>query len=190
MSTIQRNVTGRRAGGKSAPASAPEADEWAKKKDAKNDKSSARAQLAAAGVAEKDGDAPDRRPHRSPVAGTTHISGPALCRRYGIVGMTLRRWETSGKLGFPQPRWINNRKFWLLAEVEHWERARVATPAQPGQRAPDIGRLRQELSASSSRAEAQRLIATAVFDQLPRAQREAALAELIDLINGLPERPA
>jgi hypothetical protein len=153
MSTIQRNVTGRRAGGKSPRASAPEADEGAKK-DPNNNKPSTRAELVASGIAvqadgkkqtdgkkQEDGevgasgnggDAPDRRPHRPPVAGTTHISGPALCRRYGVVGMTLRRWETSDKLGFPKPRWVNNRKYWVLSEIEAWERSRASRTGTDG----------------------------------------------------------
>jgi hypothetical protein len=67
----------------------------------------------------------DRRPQRPPVPGTVHISGAALRARYGIVGMTLLRWERSEKLGFPKLRWINNRKYWVLSEVEAWERSRA-----------------------------------------------------------------
>jgi hypothetical protein len=150
VSFIQHNVTRRRPHGKRAPEGAPapkeeigedaekRAEEAArpKNKNAKEPRrhllaSAARVSGSASAIEGKrgacdssgaTGNVVDHRPHRPPVAGTTHISGPALCARYGVVGMTLHRWERSEKLGFPKPRWINNRKYWVLAEIEGWER--------------------------------------------------------------------
>ncbi len=122
MSPIQRNVTGRRARSKHAPEGAPTAEE-------EDNKSGEGDAFEKAGDDKVEGrrnnKVEDRRPQRPPVAGSVHISGPALCARYGIVGMTLHRWERSKKLGFPKPRWINHRKYWVLSEIEAWERARA-----------------------------------------------------------------
>jgi hypothetical protein len=141
--SIQRNVTGRLYGCNHAPEREPTIQRKAQEEAGDNDKvENYRLQrlpdagavrvpnLAPAAEQNKEsdsggGDVADRRPQRTPVAGTVHISGPALCARYGIVGMTLHRWERNQKLGFPKPRWINNRKYWALAEIEAWERSRV-----------------------------------------------------------------
>jgi hypothetical protein len=126
MSSIQRNVTGRRSGGKRAPEAAPateEADEEDEGEDGPRKRRANKSKKVAS-----------RRPPRPPVAGAVHISGPALSRRFGIVDMTRRRWELNPDLDFPKPFWINNRKYWVLAEIEARERARATLSA------PKVGR--------------------------------------------------
>ena len=43
--------------------------------------------------------------------------------RYGVCLKTLDRWTENDKLNFPQPLWINRRRFWRLADLHAWERA-------------------------------------------------------------------
>jgi hypothetical protein len=46
--------------------------------------------------------------------------------RYGDLSeMSLWRWERNPNLGFPTPKRINNRRYWKLADLETWERARA-----------------------------------------------------------------
>ena len=47
-------------------------------------------------------------------------------RRYSVCGRTLDRWEDNPELGFPKPSWINHRRYWRLADLQAWERARAA----------------------------------------------------------------
>jgi predicted DNA-binding transcriptional regulator AlpA len=44
--------------------------------------------------------------------------------RYCVSAMTLWRWLRNPSLGFPKPTIINNRRYWLLAELEAWEAQR------------------------------------------------------------------
>jgi predicted DNA-binding transcriptional regulator AlpA len=47
-----------------------------------------------------------------------------LTERYGVVPKTIDRWLADADLGFPRPLVINGRRYWDLAQVEQWERAR------------------------------------------------------------------
>jgi hypothetical protein len=46
--------------------------------------------------------------------------------RYDIADRTLDRWLESKTLNFPRPLVINKRRYWRIAELETWERARAA----------------------------------------------------------------
>ncbi len=56
-----------------------------------------------------------------------YITSRKIQDRFGISAMTLWRWERDKKLGFPTSTNINRRKYYDLAEIEVWERARAAT---------------------------------------------------------------
>jgi hypothetical protein len=132
----------------------------------------------------------DRRPQRPPASGTVHIGAIPLCQRFGIVPMTLGRWLDNPALAFPRPYFVNNRRYWSLAEIERWERERAIKSAHKARdRILDIRRLRQEVSAAPSRAEARTLLADILFDSLLPTEREGALAELADIMRELPESP-
>jgi predicted DNA-binding transcriptional regulator AlpA len=50
-----------------------------------------------------------------------------LRARFGDISeMTLWRWERDKRLEFPRAVTINGRKYYDLAEIEAWERARAA----------------------------------------------------------------
>lgn len=42
-------------------------------------------------------------------------------RRYGVSDMTVFRWVNDKKLGFPQPIYINKRRYWRLADLQAFE---------------------------------------------------------------------
>jgi hypothetical protein len=48
----------------------------------------------------------------------------ALCERYGVVPQTIDRWLRTGIL--PQPMRINKVRYWDLAELEEFDRSRMA----------------------------------------------------------------
>ena len=127
---------------------------------------------------------------RRSLGGSVHVGVNFLCERFGVVAMTINRWLKDPELNFPQPYFIQNRRYWTLAEIERWERERAAASVRIRRHIPDIDRLRQEVASASSRADAKALIADVIFDHLPREERESAMVELVDLINELPESPA
>jgi predicted DNA-binding transcriptional regulator AlpA len=47
--------------------------------------------------------------------------------RYGVSDMSIWRWLNDQNLNFPRPIYIRRRRFWKLAELEAWERARAAS---------------------------------------------------------------
>jgi predicted DNA-binding transcriptional regulator AlpA len=47
--------------------------------------------------------------------------------RYGVSDMSIWRWLNDQSLNFPKPIYIRRRRFWKLAELEAWERARSAS---------------------------------------------------------------
>jgi hypothetical protein len=49
-----------------------------------------------------------------------------VAERFDVVARTVERWERDRRLGFPQPLKIHGRKYWKLADIENWERARAA----------------------------------------------------------------
>lgn len=67
-------------------------------------------------------------PNTAEVPGVRLPSG-LVAKRYGRDRRTIERWERDDKLAFPRPLIINRRKYWLLTELEAWERARAALTA-------------------------------------------------------------
>ena len=62
-----------------------------------------------------------------------YVLRKVLRARFGNISeMTLWRWERDPKLAFPQALVINGRRYYDLADIEEWERAR-APSLTPGQ---------------------------------------------------------
>jgi predicted DNA-binding transcriptional regulator AlpA len=53
------------------------------------------------------------------------ITGPGLCRRYGVSEQSIWRWRRDPALGFPPSMLINRRNYWRLADLIEWERHRA-----------------------------------------------------------------
>lgn len=55
------------------------------------------------------------------------LTAAQVCRRYGSISdMTLWRWLNNPEVGFPQPRYINKRRYWSSANLDEFD-ARVAS---------------------------------------------------------------
>jgi hypothetical protein len=54
------------------------------------------------------------------------LPDPQVARRYSVNPRTLYRWDERPALGFPKAIVINHRKYRRVAELEAWERQRVA----------------------------------------------------------------
>ncbi len=52
------------------------------------------------------------------------LTARSVCERYGIVSKTIDRWTETGIL--PQPMRINRYRYWDLAELDAFDRARMA----------------------------------------------------------------
>jgi predicted DNA-binding transcriptional regulator AlpA len=52
-----------------------------------------------------------------------YIPGPKVRARYGVTDMTIHRWLHDDDMGFPRPYYFGRFRYWLLAELETWERA-------------------------------------------------------------------
>lgn len=57
------------------------------------------------------------------------LSTAEVARRYTKTRRTIERWERDPELDFPKPLIIRGRKYRDEAELEAWERARVALTA-------------------------------------------------------------
>lgn len=49
------------------------------------------------------------------------LSTAAVAARYDAVVRTIDRWVKTPTLGFPQPMYINGRKFWSLNALKQWD---------------------------------------------------------------------
>jgi len=49
-----------------------------------------------------------------------------VCERFNVVDRTLDRWVADPRLGFPQPLYVNGRRYFDLDEIEAWERRQAA----------------------------------------------------------------
>ena len=54
-----------------------------------------------------------------------------VAARYSVTTRSIDRWWKDPELAFPQPIYINDRKYWSLAELENWERERARPQVQP-----------------------------------------------------------
>ena len=64
---------------------------------------------------------------------TTYIPGPKVRARYGVTDMTIHRWLHDEHMDFPLPYYFGRFRYWLLTELEAWERAqpRRRTRSEP-----------------------------------------------------------
>lgn len=53
----------------------------------------------------------------------------SVWERYGVTSMTLHRWLRDDALKFPQPVYIGRFRYWKIADLETWERARARSRA-------------------------------------------------------------
>lgn len=54
------------------------------------------------------------------------LTASQVCRRYGgISDMTLWRWMHDADLGFPQPTYINKRRYWSAPDLEAFDARRT-----------------------------------------------------------------
>jgi len=58
--------------------------------------------------------------------GDSLVPSRLVLQRYLICDRTLDRWIVNKTLGFPKPIVINKRRYWRVAELVGWERARAA----------------------------------------------------------------
>jgi hypothetical protein len=58
-----------------------------------------------------------------------YLPGRQVRDRYKVSDMTLWRWLRDSELKFPQPTIINRRRYWLIQDLEAWERARSSREA-------------------------------------------------------------
>jgi predicted DNA-binding transcriptional regulator AlpA len=54
-----------------------------------------------------------------------YLPGREVRDRYHVSDMTLWRWLRNAELKFPKPTVINRRRYWLVEELEAWDRARA-----------------------------------------------------------------
>ena len=55
-----------------------------------------------------------------------YLPGRQVRDRYNVSEMTIWRCLQNAELKFPKPTVINRRRYWLLEELEQWERERAA----------------------------------------------------------------
>lgn len=55
-----------------------------------------------------------------------YLTGPDVCRRYGISNMTLWRWLDDPAIAFPKPTLrVRERRYWDEQTLIDWERSYV-----------------------------------------------------------------
>lgn len=59
----------------------------------------------------------------------TYLTGPQVRARYGITEMTLWRWLRTDDLDFPQPIYVNRRRYFAEADLTAWERRQATRQA-------------------------------------------------------------
>jgi hypothetical protein len=52
---------------------------------------------------------------------TTYLTAKQVTAKFNITSMTLHRWLRRADMKFPTPTYINNRRYFIAAEVEAWE---------------------------------------------------------------------
>jgi hypothetical protein len=123
------------------------------------------------------------------------IPDPRVCEHYGINPRTLPRWDADPDLKFPPPTYINGRKYRDAEALAAWDRWRAAGG---GERRPlrgvakravaaTLDRLKQEIAAAPSRADAVAVLCAAALPALSDEERAQAQEEITDILNELPE---
>ena len=51
-----------------------------------------------------------------------YLPGPKVRARYDVTDMTIYRWLNDEDMGFPRPYYFGRFRYWLLGELEAWER--------------------------------------------------------------------
>jgi hypothetical protein len=68
--------------------------------------------------------------HGRPTGGKVYLTSKQVRERYGNVSdMTIWRWSRDEALGFPQPEYINGRRYWNAAGLDTFDRCRQTTEA-------------------------------------------------------------
>jgi hypothetical protein len=65
----------------------------------------------------------------SPTKPTRRLPTRQVCARYFVSDRTIDRWTADPKLKFPQPQWINGRRYWDEAELDAFDRRAARTMA-------------------------------------------------------------
>ena len=60
----------------------------------------------------------------------TFLTTAKVRERYGVSAMWIVR-RLTDKSGFPRPTYLGRLRFWKLADLEAWERARAAQGRHP-----------------------------------------------------------
>jgi predicted DNA-binding transcriptional regulator AlpA len=67
------------------------------------------------------------------------LPGPRVRARYGVTEMTLWRWIHDEELAFPQPVYVNKRKYWVEDELDAFDRRQLLKSiSQRHQRATEV----------------------------------------------------
>ena len=64
------------------------------------------------------------------IPGQTYLTRPLTAVRFNVSDRTVARWMEDEHLGFPAPIRIRGRVFFLLTDLERWERSRAAGSRQ------------------------------------------------------------
>jgi predicted DNA-binding transcriptional regulator AlpA len=62
----------------------------------------------------------------APTADDRYLPARQVWERYGVTEMSLYRWLRDPRMQFPQPIYFGRFRYWRLAELIAWERARAA----------------------------------------------------------------
>jgi len=57
--------------------------------------------------------------------GAVYLTARQLRARYGVSEMSIWRWVRDPALAFPQPIYINRRRYWRLDLIERFDAART-----------------------------------------------------------------
>jgi predicted DNA-binding transcriptional regulator AlpA len=60
------------------------------------------------------------------------VRDPQVCREFGIVSMTMWRWDHDPDFGFPPPIYIRNRKYRRRSEIEAFKQRMIASSKNRG----------------------------------------------------------
>jgi predicted DNA-binding transcriptional regulator AlpA len=61
-----------------------------------------------------------------PSANDEFLPAARVRARYGVSSMSIERWLQNAKLNFPRPMYIGRYRYWRLADLAEWERARAS----------------------------------------------------------------